>query len=510
MERCREKRSICVQETKITNEKHATRAGNFDIIASETSTRNRGGVAFFVRRQATDGDALAWCVEDPKVYETNVVGITVVSGKLRRRLIGLYLSPSEISEETWEALRQACDEAVDPIWLLGDFNVDLHSLQAVRLNAAQNSTTDTRSAEVQAFVASMGCENFGHTKLQRRKTGVWTWSMKRVVNGAKQHIKSICDYILGPKNDPVQTHRVQTTTFISTDHRVVYLDLRVLAAEHREYVRGRKRFPSMKGPKSAVDIEYAELIELQEKQKMQRWSARPSWISDSTWALIKLRQATNSGNVGWAEHKRLLKRTIKRMLKHDRMQWYDDEAKLIEEAMAQNDSKAGFQLMQKWCKKKSGVQLPMSHRRHTTVSTKYTALYAAQQPTKPMFSLKTSIAQQFEVVDEPLTSDEIRAAAKRMKSGKVPGPSRFRGDTIKRWALADEGTSDTTCFEKLASLCEHIFLTGEIPQAMKEGDTGAVAEAGKGRVPGFYFARRDVQVDFVVHERKGEAGNKIP
>jgi hypothetical protein len=161
--------------------------------------------------------------------------------------------------------------------------------------------------------------------------------------------------------------------------------------------------------------------------------------------------------------------SIKHMLKQDRMQRYNDEARLIEEAMAQNDSKAGFQHMQKWYKKKLGVQLPMSHQRLTTVSTKYTTLYAAQQPNKPMFSLETSIAQQFEVVDEPLTDEEIRAVAKRMKSGKAPGPSRFRGDTIKRWARADEGTSDATCFEKLASLCKRIFLTGEIPQGMKEG-----------------------------------------
>jgi hypothetical protein len=31
----------------------------------------------FVGKQRT-----AWCIEDPKVYETNVLGITVVSGKL--------------------------------------------------------------------------------------------------------------------------------------------------------------------------------------------------------------------------------------------------------------------------------------------------------------------------------------------------------------------------------------------------------------------------------------------
>jgi hypothetical protein len=124
--------------------------------------------------------------------------------------------------------------------------------------------------------------------------------------------------------------------------------------------------------------------------------------------------------------------------------------------MAWDDS---FQHMQKWYKKKSG----MSHQRLTTVSTKYTALYAAQQPTKPMFSLETSIAQQFEVADDPLTNDEIRTAAKRMKSGKAPGPSWFRWDTIKQWACADKGTSDATCFKKLASLCLRIFMTSKIP-----------------------------------------------
>jgi Reverse transcriptase (RNA-dependent DNA polymerase) len=107
------------------------------------------------------------------------------------------------------------------------------------------------------------------------------------------------------------------------------------------------------------------------------------------------------------------------------------------------------------------------------------ALYAAQQPTKPMFSLETSIAQQFEVADDLLTNDEIRAAAKRMKSGKAPGPSWFRGDTIKRWTRADEGTLDAACFKKLASLCQRIFMTGEIPQAMKEGTLVLLPKPGK-------------------------------
>jgi hypothetical protein len=61
--------------------------------------------------------------------------------------------------------------------------------------------------------------------------------------------------------------------------------------------------------------------------------------------------------------------------------------------MENNNSKAEFQIMQKWYKKTGGIKLPMSHHHLATVSTEYTALYAAQPPpVKPMFSLETAIA----------------------------------------------------------------------------------------------------------------------
>jgi exonuclease III len=468
---------ICCTETKISSSRHATHAGSFSIFASETSTQNRGGVAFFVRQQADDGSALPWSAEDPKVYETNVVGVTLVTGTLRRRLIGVYLSPSEITEETWAALRKACDEAVDPVWLLGDFNADLHSIRAERMNAAMGNSTDTRSAEIQAFVASMGCEDFARTKLERRRTGVWTWSMKRMVDGVRKHVKSVCDYILGPIKDPVSKHRVRCTTLIQTDHRMVYADLRCSAKEHREYLRGRKRFPGLRGPKSAIDIEYAELVELQERQQQQIRKARPSWISEATWALIRARQAGGNGND--TDRPRRLKRAIRRMLKADRMKRFDAEASLIEAAIEGNRTKEGFQMLSKWYKRAAGVQLPMSHQRLSTVSTEYTALYAAHTPTKPMFSLEESISKNFEVADGPLSSDEIRAAAKRMKAGKAPGPNRFRSDTVRRWAHAEEGTTDAACFDKLAGLCQKIYASGEVPMAMRQGTLVLLPKPGK-------------------------------
>jgi hypothetical protein len=55
--------------------------------------------------------------------------------------------------------------------------------------------------------------------------------------------------------------------------------------------------------------------------------------------------------------------------------------------------------LEKWYKKKSGVQLPMSHQRLATVSAEFAALYAEQPLAKLMFSLEASITQLFEVAD---------------------------------------------------------------------------------------------------------------
>jgi exonuclease III len=179
---------VFVQETKIRGIKHASRAGNFDIIASETSKNNQGGVAIFVRRGAEDTHR-GWSGEDAKIYDTNVVAMTFVSGSFRRRMIGVYLSPREINGDTWNGLQQACAEANDPIWILGDFNADLHSINSARMDLAQNQDTSVRTAEIKAFIATWGCNNFAHTKIQRRSTGVWTWRHRRTINGEKVTIK---------------------------------------------------------------------------------------------------------------------------------------------------------------------------------------------------------------------------------------------------------------------------------------------------------------------------------
>jgi exonuclease III len=465
---------VFVQETKITSEKHAKSAGGYDIIATETSRNNQGGVAVFIRRKE-DGERLGWSCEDAAIYDTNVIAVTFVSGKLRRRLIGVYLSPTEIAPATWNGLQRACEEAHDPIWILGDLNVNLQSARSFRLDHAQQSDTTVRRAEIQAFLATWGVENFGHTKLQRRKSGVWTWSLRRTVNDEEVVVKSICDYILGPRTDHVRAYQTRHTTYIRTDHRLVYVDLEIKPEEHKRYMRGRARFPRTQEPDTPIDKEYEALLKLQERQVAQRHKTKPGWIKEDTWKLIRLKRdialaATHLTGDERKERNSKLKREIRRRLKKDRMEYFEAEAQAIENAMANDkSSKSGFQMLQKWYKRKSGVRLPMSHQKLKTVSDTWEALYREQQLTKPMFDLSASTDLKFKVLDSPLTEGELRAAAKRMKTGKAPGPSQFRSDTIKRWASAPQGTTDAGCFDELVTMCRKVFLTGAVPKRMREG-----------------------------------------
>jgi hypothetical protein len=165
-----------------------------------------------------------------------------------------------------------------------------------------------------------------------------------------------------------------------------------------------------------------------------------------------------------------LKREIRHQLKRDQMEYFEAEAQAIETAMANDkSSKSGFQALQKWYKQKSGVHLPMSHQKLKTVSDTWEALYRQEQLAKPMFNLSASLDQKFKVMDGPLTSDVLRAAAKQMKTGKVPGPSKFRPETIKQWTIAPVGMTDAGCFDQLLLMCKKIFLTGAVPKRMKEG-----------------------------------------
>jgi hypothetical protein len=53
----------------------------------------------------------------------------------------------------WSKLETACTEGVDPIWLLGDFNANLHGKESTCLNFVLNKDTSVQCAECKAFAA---------------------------------------------------------------------------------------------------------------------------------------------------------------------------------------------------------------------------------------------------------------------------------------------------------------------------------------------------------------------
>jgi hypothetical protein len=159
-----------------------------------------------------------------------------------------------------------------------------------------------------------------------------------------------------------------------------------------------------------------------------------------------------------------MKWQLKQLLRKDRQQSFNNEASLIEAAMGSNSSaKAGFQLLQKWYKRRCRVSLLMLWRRLNDVAEEHQALYSIKTPPGDMFPLEATKAKNFEVLDLQLTNDELRAAAMRLKTGKAPGPNQFCQDTVWDWAKGEFGTKSAT------NWAERIYDTGEVPSAMKEG-----------------------------------------
>jgi hypothetical protein len=181
---------------------------------------------------------------------------------------------------------------------------------------------------------------------------------------------------------------------------MVYMDLKLCPDEHVNYLRGRKRFPILRGATSEVDVKYLELLSLQMEQNLESHKQKPGWISVETWKCIQLRNFESHKQASESKvwQKSQLKHHIHHLLKLDRMRQMDEVAELIEKVMAGKDSKMGFQVLQKWYKRKSGMRMPMSHQQLSKVSDEWMELYRSKTMSKP----EASLALNFEVRDEPL------------------------------------------------------------------------------------------------------------
>jgi hypothetical protein len=286
-------------------------------------TVRKGGVAICVKEKSE-----GWAVEDYDTFGPNVVACTLVSGNLRRRVIGAYVSPSEGNGDTMDYLSMAVmSTTLEPL-ILGDFNVNLRNV-AEDLNphvVPNHASAQARQADIAATLASLGVVNFGAYFRPRKRTGTWTWQMQR----QDQLVSSTCDYILGVRglqSEKVAYHRVRRPDYVSTDHRVIYIGLpKGNRKVHKTYMHGRTTFPITipAERKGLVDHLHDSLLK-KKKRKARDNPGRPSWISETTWLqmrrkvelesrpgiLTRLRRGTIRG----------LKRAIRTGIKRDRRGW---------------------------------------------------------------------------------------------------------------------------------------------------------------------------------------------
>jgi exonuclease III len=280
---------IVLTETKIDDEKYTRYSHAYEIHATKAVSKSQGGVALAIRKDR----GKEWDVEDLSVNSANVIGCTLVSGPIRKRLIGVYLLPSEFTGTTIDVLAQAVEAAKDPCMVLGDFNANLGELAEVQRRgplASKGERAERRQVEVLATIASLGLSDTAKAFRQRKRTGTWTWGMSR----KESRVRSTVDYVLVKGHQLVQCHRVRGVAYVSTDHRMVYVERDLAPGDtrvQRKYVEQLQTFPvplPMGDAMSDADKLFQVCLDERrppEKQKGEQ--DRPSWILDKTWAMIR-------------------------------------------------------------------------------------------------------------------------------------------------------------------------------------------------------------------------------
>ena len=92
---------LCIlRETKLSGF-HTVESHDFRIFATKVKNKNKGGVAMLYQRSEN------FHIESPKGYGDNIVKATIIHGRQRTVVLGIYIPPSESNEETMIKLDKA-------------------------------------------------------------------------------------------------------------------------------------------------------------------------------------------------------------------------------------------------------------------------------------------------------------------------------------------------------------------------------------------------------------------
>ena len=110
---------VCIlTETKLSGY-NTVKSSDFRIFATKVTNKSKGGVAMLYQKSEH------FHIESPKCYGENIVKATIVHGRQRTVILGIYIPPSESDEETIIELDRAMkNEDPNKCVIIGDLNIN--------------------------------------------------------------------------------------------------------------------------------------------------------------------------------------------------------------------------------------------------------------------------------------------------------------------------------------------------------------------------------------------------
>ena len=449
-------------EAKLTDGIYTRYSSGYNVYATSARNHSQGGIALFYR------DSPYWQVESIKRYGPNVLSFQLVTGGLRVAAVGAYVPPDDLS--TLEFINRALDDLPQgqkPL-LLGDLNMDLEDPR------------DDRAYSIAADMASFGFEDMlAHFRQRRGFRHGKTWMQHR----NNEVLRSRCDYILGTDRRLFNKVCLRDPRLFSSDHLMVLGELwSSELRRNKSYLRGRQRFPLRApkwGPQTRADALLQALNEAIPKPTRAERRARREWISEETWRLVDERSALRKV-IGHDHAKaRWLDRRVQQAFKADRKRQVEEAGKAIEAALSEGDLQGAWDRFKSWYRQASNRPSQPSRRDLRAVTQECIDLYTREVPPGAPIPV---LVEPFSVSDETPSDEEIREAVRRLRRGKAPGPSGLRTDHLKKWLAdaEDEDEPNSTLWDSLVALVQHVYETGELPSTIPWGIVVLLPKASGG------------------------------
>ena len=411
----RYKIDVCIlTETKLSRH-HTVKSGDFKIIATKVTNTSKGGVAMLYRKSER------FHIESPKCYGENVIKATVVHGRQRTVILGIYIPPSESDEETTIDLDRAMkNEDPDKCVIIGDLNINYQS------------PSKKRDLEIAETLKMYGMNDISRKfKCRKNKPHRWTWQQKR--EGKK--VRAICDYILSGETVEWRNF-VPIDIDFDTDHRLLTAKMTSGGREkYRRYVKMRMK-PSVTlfPPKSKVSNSRDEQNEnlriikesIEEDQKGKE--KKKSWISEKTYGV--LRRKVKALRQNDSEKIRQLGKELRRSLRKDRRNRIKETSTRIEEELRKKNVVGAYDILRGWYKKFSGRSERPSLEDLASKREFYADLFSREETERE----KLEISYEGNEVDDSIPEEkEIIEALFRLKNRKAPGLTGITVEHLKGW-----------------------------------------------------------------------------